>query len=161
MSFKASERDTVTSLFSTSEDETIAREYPRTRVGKMIEQSTKDESEYTTVLVRNIPSKYTLDWLLEEVRVVADCDFVHLPTARRSGSSNFGYAFVNFVTPEDARKFLQEFDGHHFVRQPRSSKRACVKFAELQGFSENVALWNAPKILAKMSERGNAPWIKN
>jgi RNA recognition motif-containing protein len=125
----------------------------------MIQQSTEDESEYTTVFVRNIPSKYTLEWLLEEVQAVADCDFMHIPTARRS-KSNFGYAFINFVTPEDARKFLEEFEGHRFARQPFSSKRACVGFAELQGFSQNIAFHNAPKILAKLNERGTAPWIK-
>jgi hypothetical protein len=42
------------------------------------------------------------------------------------------------------------------MRQPNSSKRGIVSYAELQGFEENVSFYSTPKIAAKLERH---PWI--
>jgi len=73
------------------------------------------DSEYSTVMLRNLPNDYTRDMLiclLETTGLKSKFDFVYLPVdfARASG---LGYAFVNFVTHEDAQysmEVLANFD---------------------------------------------------
>ncbi|KAK7312306.1 hypothetical protein VNO77_36074 [Canavalia gladiata] len=84
------------------------------------------DGDETTVMIRNIPSKYTRDMLvefLEDHCMVVNLrekeagkekgdeqnslafDFVYLPIDFKSGL-NKGYAFVNFTKPKAAWKFL-------------------------------------------------------
>jgi hypothetical protein len=122
------------------------------------EQSNADQmgdNEKTTLMIRNIPNRYTPEWLLEEIMEIAECDFLHLPKANQS-AANLGYAFVNFSSPTGAQEFLMAFEGHQFVKQPNSSKRAKVSFAELQGFQPNVDFYNQPKIANKLARK---PWV--
>jgi hypothetical protein len=122
------------------------------------EQANADQmgdNEKTTLMIRNIPNRYTPEWLLEEIMEIAECDFLHLPKANQS-AANLGYAFVNFSSPTGAQEFLMAFEGHQFVKQPNSSKRAKVSFAELQGFQPNVDFYNQPKIANKLARK---PWV--
>jgi hypothetical protein len=138
---------------------TVSSEKPSKRVRQItrrVQQCKVEESDYTTVMIRNIPSRYSPEWLSEEVQAIAPCNFIHMPKARRS-DLNLGYAFVNFETQEGARLFLEEFEGYQFIRQPRSLKRASVSFAALQGFQANVDFYSSTKIAAKL---GRAPWVK-
>jgi RNA recognition motif-containing protein len=115
----------------------------------------KSEEEYTTVMVRNIPTKYTQQWFVEEVQSIgSSCDFVHMPIAKKF-PINLGYAFVNFVTPEEARQFIATFRGHQFSKSPNSSKRALVSYASLQGFEENLEFYSSKRVTS--SKRG--PWV--
>jgi hypothetical protein len=70
------------------------------------------ENERTTLMMRNIPNKYTQTTLLQlftrEGNFVDGFDFFYLPIDFRS-KSNMGYCFINFVCPEDARKFKAHF----------------------------------------------------
>ncbi|XP_061340566.1 uncharacterized protein LOC133287032 [Gastrolobium bilobum] len=84
------------------------------------------DGEETTVMIRNIPSKYTRDMLVEfldnhcmlenqrdkeaekedgEQHNILAFDFVYLPIDFKTGL-NKGYAFVNFTNPKAAWKFL-------------------------------------------------------
>jgi hypothetical protein len=122
------------------------------------EQANADQmgdNEKTTLMIRNISNRYTPEWLLEEIMEIAECDFLHLPKANQS-AANLGYAFVNFSSPTGAQEFLMAFEGHQFVKQPNSSKRAKVSFAELQGFQPNVDFYNQPKIANKLARK---PWV--
>jgi RNA recognition motif-containing protein len=115
----------------------------------------KKEDEYTTIMIRHIPTKYNQQWLVEEIQATGNrCNFVHMPIAKKF-DINLGYAFVNFVTPGEAQTFLASFQGHQFVKQPRSAKRAVVSYASLQGFEENLEFYSARRI----SNTKRAPWV--
>jgi hypothetical protein len=115
----------------------------------------KDPSQYTTVILRNIPTKYTIEWIIEEIHATGNrCDFVHLPVAQKF-EINLGYAFINFFTHAEAKNFIEVFEGHQFMRQPRSLKRASVDYASLQGFEQNVEFYSGRRI----AKSKRAPWV--
>lgn len=100
----------------------------------------------TTVMIRNIPCRCTQDQLMEEVsKVSSEFNFLYLPSSRKRDGT-LGYAFVNFVAPEEAARFIQDFGGHVFPRQPNSTKRAQCSYAILQGFKENVRFYRRSKV---------------
>jgi RNA recognition motif-containing protein len=113
------------------------------------------ETGFSTLMIRNIPNRYTPETLVEEIRGTGnDVDFVHLPKAKNT-QANLGYAFVNFVTPAAARDFLEVFEGHQWIKQPNSKKRATLSWAKLQGFTENFEFYSQKKIAAKLERQ---PW---
>jgi hypothetical protein len=119
------------------------------------DHKTDDRSLYTTVLLRNIPTKYVNAWLIEEIQATGNrCNFVHMPMAKKF-DINLGYAFINFVTPMEAQNFLESWQGHQFVKQPRSAKRATVEYSSLQGFEQNVDFYSARRV----AKSKYAPWI--
>jgi hypothetical protein len=131
------------------------KDAPWRKLTEFVNEHQKQEDDYTTVMIRHIPTKYIQSWLVEEIQATGNrCNFVHLPIAKKY-DINLGYAFVNFVTPEEAQTFLASFQGHQFVKQPRSAKRAVVSFASLQGFQENVEFYNARRI----ANTKRAPWV--
>jgi hypothetical protein len=104
------------------------------------------EDQWTTVMIRHIPCRYSQDELFQEVADMGLAfNFLYLPPARRS-PGNLGYAFVNFVHAVHAQYFVEAFKGHAFVCQPKSKKRAVVMFAKLQGFKENVEFYSGVKV---------------
>jgi RNA recognition motif-containing protein len=125
------------------------------QVQQIVEPVVEDRSDFTTVLLRNIPTRYVTSWLIEEIQATGNrCNFVHMPMAKKF-DINLGYAFINFVTPAEALDFYENFQGHQFVKQPRSAKRATVEFSSLQGFEENVDFYSARRV----AKSKHAPWI--
>jgi len=70
-------------------------------------------------------------------------DFIYLPINFGS-HNNFGYAFINFVTSEDADNFLQTFDG--FTDWSTGcTKKAHVVWCERQGLQNLIERYrNSP-----------------
>merc|ERR1719318_1434859 len=71
------------------------------------------EEERTTVMLRNLPNKYTQEHilnLLHEYEYGEHYDFFYMPIDFRS-KSNMGYCFINFVNPEEAAEFKKLFAG--------------------------------------------------
>lgn len=115
----------------------------------------KDTSEYTTVMIRNIPCRYVQEWLIQDITEISEqFNFVYLPPVKR-GEGNVGYAFVNFATPDAARLFMDKFQGFSFPRQPNSSKCAEVVYAVLQGLKENIKFYKNSKV----RKTENRPYI--
>jgi hypothetical protein len=105
-----------------------------------------DQKEFTTVMIRNIPCRYTQEELIEDISEITPLfNFVYLPPSKRC-EGNVGYAFVNFSTPESAKLFMQVFNGFTFPRQPTSSKVAEVVYAVLQGLKENIKFYKKSKV---------------
>jgi hypothetical protein len=123
-----------------------SRESPAVLVQDVAKANAVPEEEWTTVMVRNIPCRYSQNELLSEVAMLdLQFNFLYLPPARRS-PGNLGYAFVNFVDNAQASMFIKLFDGHTFLYQPKSQKRAEPVFAKLQGFQQNVDFYSNMKV---------------
>ncbi|KAL0701122.1 hypothetical protein Bca4012_057244 [Brassica carinata] len=104
----------------------------------------------TTVMIKNIPNKYTQKLLLKMLdRHCYDCnekiisegnqtqtpmssyDFVYLPIDF-GNNCNVGYGFVNMTTPEAVWRLFKAFH-HHQWRLFNSSKICEVTYARVQG----------------------------
>merc|ERR1719482_478179 len=80
----------------------------------------------TTVMLRNMPNNYTRDMLLELVDSMgfASCyDFAYLPVDFKS-QAGLGYAFINFVSCEDAQRCFKVFEGFSAWKVP--SEKVCT-----------------------------------
>ena len=73
----------------------------------------------TTLMIRNIPNKYTQTMLLEELNEVLHrkFDFFYLPIDFRK-KTNMGYAFINMIDPVATVVLVKQFHGKGW----RSSK---------------------------------------
>lgn len=94
----------------------------------------------TTVMLRNIPNKYTRSGLLSALvergfDPNVDCNNLYLPMDAGSGC-NLGYAFLNFTSHEKAMSFMEQFDG---CRLPSAgSRKVCsVVWANKQGLFQH------------------------
>lgn len=103
-------------------------------------QKYANQGKITTLMLRNIPSKYTQDMLLEEL---IDCmgssdifDFFYLPWDQQN-NCNIGYAFVNFRTTAAAERCSRLFTNFSF-RRCDSQKICRVYPAHIQGLENNV-----------------------
>lgn len=110
-----------------------------TRNGNGSGSQEEDNSLKTTMMLRNIPNKYTQKMMLEYLEnngFRGTYDFFYLPIDFRN-RCNVGYAFINFVDPEHAKRFLQSL---HRVKLPAyNSNKVCeVTYAHVQGLEQNV-----------------------
>jgi len=80
---------------------------------EILETDRVAEEYRTTVMMKNIPNKYTQESVMSLIHskgFKAAYDFLYLPIDFRS-RSNMGYAFINFCTPTDAQDFVKAFTG--------------------------------------------------
>eukprot|EP00635_Sarcinochrysidales_sp_CCMP3193_P013657 CAMPEP_0118896598 /NCGR_PEP_ID=MMETSP1166-20130328/4385_1 /TAXON_ID=1104430 /ORGANISM="Chrysoreinhardia sp, Strain CCMP3193" /LENGTH=1178 /DNA_ID=CAMNT_0006835657 /DNA_START=54 /DNA_END=3590 /DNA_ORIENTATION=+ len=87
----------------------------------------------TTLMVRNIPNKYTQQAVLDEINVkFKGCyDFFYLPIDFKN-KCNVGYAFINLVDAKDVARFYREFHGRRW-NCFRSGKVCAITYARIQG----------------------------
>lgn len=93
----------------------------------------------TTLMIRNVPNQYSRDDFvgeLERFGLAGSFDFVYLPVDQYR-RWNVGYAFVNFVSSEDASMASQRLTDHPF-RHSWKGKLAKVSSAHLQGLRANL-----------------------
>jgi hypothetical protein len=98
-----------------------------------------DDAPATTMMLRNIPNKYTQAKLLQELDengFAGTYNFFYLPMDVHN-RSNVGYAFINFNFAPDAERFRHEFSLHRFQRF-HSRKVGTVCPAHVQGLDENL-----------------------
>lgn len=104
-------------------------------------------SNGTTVMMRNIPNRYTQHMLLtliDDMGFKGRYDFVYLPMDFRNGV-NLGYAFVNLVSHPDALQMMSTFQG--FSKWFFDSAKVCevAWAAPHQGLEEHVERYrNSP-----------------
>lgn len=148
-SWSFSETETTSSLYQRSSEKQPA--YTETSVSghSMVDRdsipeepigSCSDGGGCTTVMLRNIPNKYTRSGLLSALvergfDPTGDCNNLYLPMDASSGC-NLGYAFLNFTTHEKALGFMKQFDG---CRLPSAgSRKVCtVVWANKQGLFQH------------------------
>ncbi|CAJ1400466.1 unnamed protein product [Effrenium voratum] len=112
---------------------------------------------YTTVMLRNIPNRYTRDMLISRLDkgYEGEYDFVYLPIDF-SSRCNVGYAFINFRTPPAAQRFISEFHGaktKHCLPGFGSAKIAEVSYARVQGREQNMDNLRDEKFIEKLNDR--------
>eukprot|EP00929_Paragymnodinium_shiwhaense_P000688 TRINITY_DN100921_c0_g1_i1.p1 TRINITY_DN100921_c0_g1~~TRINITY_DN100921_c0_g1_i1.p1 ORF type:complete len:377 (-),score=72.13 TRINITY_DN100921_c0_g1_i1:250-1380(-) len=93
----------------------------------------------TTMMLRNIPNKYTQAKLLNEIDQCGfegSYNFFYLPMDVHN-RSNVGYAFINFKTEPEASNFKAVFSQHCFQRF-HGRKVALVCSAHVQGLEQNI-----------------------
>lgn len=113
--------------------------------------------EVTTLMIRNIPNRYTQRELiseLEDLGFAGTFDFLYSPLDKGT-MSNVGYAFVNFKSHEYASKCIEAFHNYRFKRHRKTSgKVAAVSAAHLQGLEANLTHYEKTAVnTAKMKQR--------
>jgi len=101
----------------------------------------------TTVMMRNLPNKYTQHMLLEELNksgFLGTFDFLYLPIDPDT-NANRGYAFINFICPASAWLLRMTYEGRKMSRF-NSDKVVSVSPAALQGFEANYAHYSTARV---------------
>ena len=89
----------------------------------------------TTIMIRNIPIKYTDEKLNEEFKEFhGKYDCLYMPYDYEK-NGNRGYAFINFVNPLHILLFYEKFNGKKWIHF-ESSKICELNMAHFQGFNE-------------------------
>jgi len=99
----------------------------------LVEANAPDARGRTTLMIRNIPNKYSQRMLLSllDKSYQGSYDFFYLPIDFKN-RCNLGYAFVNFVAPSTTGKFFVEFNGKRW--EEFNSKKVCeITYARVQG----------------------------
>lgn len=87
----------------------------------------------TTLMVKNIPNKYTQAMLLDSINRnhAYTFDFMYLPIDFKN-RCNVGYAFINFINFSYIPYFYKEFDGKKWEKF-NSEKICALSYARIQG----------------------------
>lgn len=100
-----------------------------------------NEGPPTTMMIRNIPNRYTQRELIRELETLGftgTFDFLYLPIDKGT-MCNVGYAFVNFTDHSWAQRCMQVFENYHFKKNRKArGKIATVSVAHIQGLEANV-----------------------
>jgi len=131
---------------STAPSEPGQREYAHKDVPRRLDfvsESTREGSSGsrelpTTLMIRNVPNRYTQQDLLqelEELGFAGQIDFLYMPRDK-SAKASIGYAFVNFADGAAAQRCIQLLLGHSFSRCG-GHRHAQVSVAHLQGVEAN------------------------
>ena len=107
----------------------------------------------TTIMIRNIPNKYTQSMLLKEINSilrVGTYDFYYLPIDFKN-RCNVGYAFINFLEPEMVVEFCKHFNGRKWCNF-NSEKVCSLSYARIQGKSALVARYQNSSLMSRDNE---------
>eukprot|EP00747_Dinoflagellata_sp_TGD_P122996 gnl/TRDRNA2_/TRDRNA2_173726_c0_seq1.p1 gnl/TRDRNA2_/TRDRNA2_173726_c0~~gnl/TRDRNA2_/TRDRNA2_173726_c0_seq1.p1 ORF type:complete len:556 (-),score=118.39 gnl/TRDRNA2_/TRDRNA2_173726_c0_seq1:69-1568(-) len=134
-----------------------ADEIPMHKEPDPVDEELADLLGYTTVMLRNIPNRYTRNMLVDVLNVnyQDQFDFVYLPIDFNSGC-NVGYAFINFSAPAPRQLFMTEFHGKvaKVVLPGFGSEKICqVTFARVQGRDANMDNLCDDKFMKKLNNR--------
>jgi hypothetical protein len=151
------ERRKVLALSDMLEDNGAAAPAPEDRLAKCLDAQLEEcdsprlpshQEEVTTIMFCNIPCCLGIQEVVDMINDLGfygKYDLVYVPAQRGSHKPkprriiNMGYAFVNFLKPDDAVSFVQAADNCSFPKT-RSKKMSYAKPAHCQGFDENLAM---------------------
>jgi len=120
------------------------------------------EAPPTTIMIRNIPNRYTQRELIKEVESLGFAgtfDFLYIPMDKAT-LCNVGYAFVNFIDAADAARCQQTFEGYAFKKHRKArGKVATVSIAHIQGLEANARHYENSAVNGIMKARQRGPVI--
>lgn len=104
-----------------------------------IERILRGEDSRTTLMIKNIPNKYTSKMLLAAIdeHHKGTYDFIYLPIDFKN-KCNVGYAFINMIDPQQIIPFYQAFNGKKWEKF-NSEKVASLAYARIQGKNALIA----------------------
>ncbi|KAJ6844098.1 protein MEI2-like 4 isoform X2 [Iris pallida] len=104
-----------------------------------IERIVHGEDSRTTLMIKNIPNKYTAKMLLSAIdeHHKGSYDFIYLPIDFKN-KCNVGYAFINMIDPQQIIPFFQAFNGKKWEKF-NSEKVASLAYARIQGKTALIA----------------------
>ncbi|KAG2706426.1 hypothetical protein I3760_05G103400 [Carya illinoinensis] len=104
-----------------------------------IDRIMRGEDNRTTLMIKNIPNKYTSKMLMAAIdeRHPGTYDFIYLPIDFKN-KCNVGYAFINMKDPSLIIPFYQAFNGKKWEKF-NSEKVASLAFARIQGIAALIA----------------------
>jgi len=145
----------VRSFESVAQAPRVSYGSPSGSVAPCRESSESGPDERTTLMFRNLPegmARCELEDLLDAEGFATRYDFLYMP-ANLGTKACFGYAFINMVTPGDARAFIEHFQGFQ-AWQAASEKRAAVHMSEeLQGLEAMIERYrNSPLMHSSVSD---------
>ncbi|KAI3465909.1 hypothetical protein Pfo_022572 [Paulownia fortunei] len=116
-----------------------------------LEKIVNGEDSRTTLMIKNIPNKYTSKMLLAAIDEThkGTYDFLYLPIDFKN-KCNVGYAFINMVSPSHIITFYEAFNGKKWEKF-NSEKVASLAYARIQGKAalvshfQNSSLMNEDK----------------
>ncbi|KAJ0960249.1 hypothetical protein J5N97_001924 [Dioscorea zingiberensis] len=91
------------------------------------------EDTRTTLMIKNIPNKYTSKMLLVAIdeNHKGTYDFLYLPIDFKN-KCNVGYAFINMLSPSHIIPFYEAFNGKKWEKF-NSEKVASLAYGRIQG----------------------------
>uniref|UniRef100_A0A1J3I7X4 Protein MEI2-like 5 n=1 Tax=Noccaea caerulescens TaxID=107243 RepID=A0A1J3I7X4_NOCCA len=97
------------------------------------------EDSRTTLMIKNIPNKYTSKMLLAAIdeKNQGTYNFLYLPIDFKN-KCNVGYAFINMLSPDLIIPFYEAFNGKKWEKF-NSEKVASLAYARIQGKSALIA----------------------
>ncbi|KAJ9180465.1 hypothetical protein P3X46_008703 [Hevea brasiliensis] len=104
-----------------------------------IDRILRGEDHRTTLMIKNIPNKYTSKMLLAAIdeQHKGTYDFIYLPIDFKN-KCNVGYAFINMISPSQIIPFYQVFNGKKWEKF-NSEKVASLAYARIQGKAALIA----------------------
>ncbi|KAM0936007.1 putative RNA recognition motif domain, mei2-like RNA recognition, RNA-binding domain superfamily [Dioscorea sansibarensis] len=104
-----------------------------------IDRIVRGEDSRTTLMIKNIPNKYTSKMLLATIdeNHRGTYDFIYLPIDFKN-KCNVGYAFINMIDPQRIIPFYQAFNGKKWEKF-NSEKVASLAYARIQGKAALIA----------------------
>jgi len=90
----------------------------------------------TTLVVRNVPARYTKEMLMQEWPPNGTYDFLYLPFNFKQ-KRTAGFVYVNCTSHEAAVNFYSQWHGKS-LRDQGTSKRLTIGVAEAQGLEANL-----------------------
>jgi len=98
-----------------------------------VEKIRRKEDKRTTLMIKNIPNKYTQKMLLASIdeTLKGTYDFFYLPIDFKN-KCNVGYGFINMREPEDIIPLVERFHNKKWERF-NSEKICCVAYGRIQG----------------------------
>ncbi|KAL2935604.1 Protein MEI2-like 4 [Bienertia sinuspersici] len=104
-----------------------------------IERILRGDDNRTTLMIKNIPNKYTSKMLLATIdeQHRGKYDFIYLPIDFKN-KCNMGYAFINMTDPLQIVSFHQTFEGRKWEKF-NSEKVASLAYARIQGKGALIA----------------------
>lgn len=127
------------------------------RGSKGAKKNSDEDPNFTTVMLRNIPNKYTRTMLIDQLHKAGfrgDIDYLYLPVDF-ANRCNVGYCFLNFRTAGARQRFYGPFDGIAALSclPGFNSYKVCqVTRAKWQGREENIRrLRSGPELMMQLA----------